>query len=44
MTKNIAMNIFLWRWTESGRPICVPPWRPSRTTSGARTTVWEPLL
>jgi len=32
----------LWRKTES-RSIRVPPWRPSRTTSGTRTTVWEPL-
>jgi len=29
--------------TES-KSIRVPPWRPSRTTTGTRTTVWEPLL
>jgi len=23
---------------------CIPPGRPSRTTSGTRTTGWEPLL
>jgi len=28
------------RRTEGSR---VPLWRPSRTTSGTRTTVWEPL-
>jgi len=38
------MNIFLQRYTESSKPIRAPPWRPSRTTSGTRNTVWEPLL
>jgi len=23
---------------------CIPPGRPSRTTSGTRTAGWEPLL
>jgi len=26
------------------RNTCVPPGRPSRTTSGTRTTGWEPLI
>ena len=35
--------IFLWRKTKR-RSIRVPPWRPSLTTTGTRTTVWEPLI
>ena len=35
--------IFLWRKAEC-RNIRVPPWRPSRSTSGTRTTGLEPLL
>jgi len=31
---------FLCKRTDGSR---VPPWRPSRTTSGTRTTGWEPL-
>jgi len=42
--KDKAVNTsFLWRKTE-GRPTRVPPWRPSHTTSGTRTTVWGPLF
>ena len=41
-SKNYAYS-FLWR-KAVGKPTGVPLWRPSRTTSGTRTTAWEPLI
>jgi len=51
-SKNWEYSFFLWRKAE-GKPIGVPRWRPSRTTTGTCTTVctttgtcttvWEPL-